>query len=955
MRLPKRDARGYGGARVDDLKGQVLEQLGPEAILSLIAEAAGQTPKRFGGEYVVDCPDADHSKPKYAINPRKGQAGVMGCFACGTDGEDLFAAIQRFQTMPSGRAGFRQALEWVADRLGIEHQRRAANAKISDEEREAQRQERERKRIEREKAEAEEREKARKNAFDIWAEAEADSDGARVYLTGRGLDATRLPGSIRYHPKCPDFVGHGDQMESYSGPAVLFGAVGADGRFRAYQAVYLSDDGVAKRPEDPQRWGPAKKTRARVAGAAVRFNGDVCTDVLVLTEGPETALAVCQATGLTTWACLSTSGLKNVKLPTSLVPDEWGGCGGVVRRVIIAGDHDRAATKGRLKGTRPGERAAYEAARRLLKLHKGLKVLVALPPPRDGADQPRDWLDVLNEDGPGAVEDGIDRGVTVDPEVRDQEDDDGKRIMPELDGERARLYLDDVWSGDGGRKGRAGECYRLVCAQGKWWRYTGNSYTEVAEGSIRGSVRRWAESGFNIRKLKSGGKGNAPQTSEVAFIPSKRAIEAVVEAVRDEVLVDTDEVRFWIAPRFDETGVPFDHTPAWTRIGGDDDPPPQSVIAFQNGLLHLEPWMSDRRVELRPHTGRFFNKTLLGLDLPVKELRGPGDIADREPIYERLCPTWWKFLWEVSCNDLAWMMTLQQWFGYALTTDISYESANILVLHGPGRAGKGTVRDALINCIGTRNYVSSRFDKLTDGPHLASWMHKLLAIFPDAAVGRYADGKLAVEILKAITGGDEVSIRELYRSEMPAVRLFTRVLILCNTMPDLTDATNALAARMLVLDFKQSFADKADPEVKRKINRETAGIMVWALDGLPMLRRNGGFEQPEGSREPLDVFTGHADPLEEWMQDVISFDYENEGACFTIDQVHRAYVGECKGSERYAPKKTTFARCLLPLLRKHGWKGARVQRMVDGRRQWVYTGAWFEAPSPAPPYDKTIV
>jgi DNA primase len=75
----------------------------------------------------------------------------------------------------------------------------------------------------------------------------------------------------------------------------------------------------------------------------------------MIAEGLETALSAMQATGLATWAALSTSGLRTLELPAN------------VRNVVVLADGDEA-----------GEAAAREAARRWN--GEGRRVRIARPP-----------------------------------------------------------------------------------------------------------------------------------------------------------------------------------------------------------------------------------------------------------------------------------------------------------------------------------------------------------------------------------------------------------------------------------------------------------------------------------------------------------------------------------------------------------------------------------------------
>lgn len=101
-------------------------------------------------------------------------------------------------------------------------------------------------------------------------------------------------------------------------------------------------------------------------GAAIRLYP--ATEILALTEGIETALAVRRCTGLPVWATVSASGLSKVQLPDA------------VKTVIICADHDK-----------PGIDGGKKLADRLLREGRAVKLIY---PDTPGAD----WADALEVD-----------------------------------------------------------------------------------------------------------------------------------------------------------------------------------------------------------------------------------------------------------------------------------------------------------------------------------------------------------------------------------------------------------------------------------------------------------------------------------------------------------------------------------------------------------------------------
>jgi hypothetical protein len=123
---------------------------------------------------------------------------------------------------------------------------------------------------------------------------------------------------------------------------------GKDGTPVAIHRTFLAIDGSGKAPVDPEKMmlGPCR-------GGSVRLGPS--GDVLMVGEGIETCLAAMQATGLSAWAALSTSGLRTLELPRE------------IRDVIVLADGDD-----------PGEAAARDCAWRWKR--EGRRVRIARPP-----------------------------------------------------------------------------------------------------------------------------------------------------------------------------------------------------------------------------------------------------------------------------------------------------------------------------------------------------------------------------------------------------------------------------------------------------------------------------------------------------------------------------------------------------------------------------------------------
>jgi putative DNA primase/helicase len=165
---------------------------------------------------------------------------------------------------------------------------------------------------------------------------------AERYLRGRAI-RTEIPPSLRYHPR----LKHSDTGRLL--PAMVAAVQAPDRSIAAIHRTFLMGDGTGKAQVPSPR-----KMLGAVRGGAVRLA--IAGFELGIGEGLETCLAFQQVTGVSTWAALSTSGMRSVILPP--LP--------LAATVLLVVDLDPA-----------GEDAAQAAAARLSR--EGRRVRLARP------------------------------------------------------------------------------------------------------------------------------------------------------------------------------------------------------------------------------------------------------------------------------------------------------------------------------------------------------------------------------------------------------------------------------------------------------------------------------------------------------------------------------------------------------------------------------------------------
>ncbi|NCU19441.1 hypothetical protein EOM89_01600 [Candidatus Falkowbacteria bacterium] len=195
---------------------------------------------------------------------------------------------------------------------------------------------------------------------------------AEAYLVGRGIEADSWPDALAYMPPVPRGAGvvHPDRA------ALVAWATDDAGKIMGGQRVLILADG-SKAPEVP-----GKPSFGTIAGYPARFPERTENSPLCIAEGPETALAIWQATGFEVWAVFGAGQFQTAPLPTG-------------RKVVFCPDRDAP------------DSSARRAFQKAIEAHAegGVQVWIAEAPEDEGSK--RDLADTLQRAGAAAVADAI--------------------------------------------------------------------------------------------------------------------------------------------------------------------------------------------------------------------------------------------------------------------------------------------------------------------------------------------------------------------------------------------------------------------------------------------------------------------------------------------------------------------------------------------------------------------
>lgn len=438
----------------------------------------------------------------------------------------------------------------------------------------------------------------------------------------------------------------------------------------------------------------------------------------------------------------------------------------------------------------------------------------------------------------------------------------------------ARRFLDGEFQGDDGPV--------LLRSRGLWYRHVGPNWEEMPDEDLRARMWLWLDAAKKLAK----------EGAIEPFKPSKGQVDSSIDALRAVALVPGVTVPGWL--------------PGFT--GAD----PKDLISLSNGMLHIE----SRR--LLPHTSAYFTLN----SLPY------GWDDECHPI------EWLKFLEQVFPGDEESKATLQEMFGYLLTSDTSHQKMFLVI--GPKRSGKGTIGRVLGALVGRSNLVSPTLTSLTGDFGLEPLIDKLVALVPDARVGKQSNTQAIVEKLLMVSGEDDISVNRKNKTAWSG-RMTARFVVLTNETPQLGDASGALAGRFITLATRQSFYGREDRDLGARLMTELPGIFRWALDGLDRLRQRGYFIQPEAGREDAEEMAAINSPITAFVNECCEL-----GAAHLVpkDAIYEAWVDWCSAQGRSHPgTKDTFGKSL-----RAAFCGIESYRpRVDGSQVAHYSGIRLNA------------
>ena len=370
--------------------------------------------------------------------------------------------------------------------------------------------------------------------------------------------------------------------------------------------------------------------------------------------------------------------------------------------------------------------------------------------------------------------------------------------------------------------------------------------------------------------------------------------------------------------------------PLWVQeIEGRTETCPASpdTIAAQNGVLDLPLFVAGHKRAFLPHSPRFFTFNRVDFDFDPKA---------PQPV------EWLKFLDSIWGDDPASIQSLQEWFGYLLTS--SKKQQKMLLVVGPPRSGKGTIVAVLQKLLGANNTCSPVLGNLATQFGLQDLIGKTVAFFQDARLSGRDDSVKITETLLTLTGDDKHSVQRKFRDSADLL-MKTRFVFTSNEVPKFGDNSRAVVDRFIMLRMARSFLGSEDTDLIDRLTPELPGILLWAIEGWKRIRAQRRFTQPESGNELREMAVSLASPISDFLEECC--DLGGNSVTSTTD-LYAAWKRWCEDRGHAHPNtQEVFVRNLraarpelLPIRtregghgpnsrRKQGYRGIRLLSMFE--------------------------
>lgn len=189
-----------------------------------------------------------------------------------------------------------------------------------------------------------------------------------------------------------------------------------------------------------------------------------------------------------------------------------------------------------------------------------------------------------------------------------------------------------------------------------------------------------------------------------------------------------------------------------------------------------------------------------------------------EELEKSICPVFDGFLNDITDGNKEFEDYLILMIGSILSAE--NRRHKIRVIHGAGGEGKSVFLSLINHLVGNRS-ASRKLDTFSQTFGLQGLRDKVFVHCSESESIK----PIKAEVLKGITGSDEVEIQEKFL-ETKTEKLDLNILFLCNNLFKIHDDSEGIKRRLEIIPFHKAVPkEKRDPYLLEKLKSEEAGIL----------------------------------------------------------------------------------------------------------------------------------